>query len=391
MKTFKKLSLIFSVFLITFFGEIAVNLACGGEIDPYDYYISYFHNNIEGDEYSPFAYNQMVYLNSETDIESEPDINSREWAKYLNVKKEDVLKVMYKTDSATDVKLVNFDGNLSQLPDSLQQNSFIQALSKRKEPLKYYQFAKSCEPLANVDFSLWDPKPRDTTTMGSKAKEALKLTEAEKDDFLKLRYAYQSQRMFHFAGYHSESKSTYEKYIKTSKLNSSVKGWALALYAGSTRRLGNPEESAFLFSKVFASNPERRVQAYKNYYYTSSPVNGALKYAKTNNEKANIWAINGFGDADSGIESLNKVYQYEPKSQLNGTLLVREVNKLEQDLIEANDIAKIGYNYYFSDNGNPKYKDSLKNINLKHLNEIRNFAVKLATEKKYPQIGRAHV
>lgn len=80
MKTFKKLSLIFSVFLITFFGEIAVNLACGGEIDPYDYYISYFHNNIEGDEYSPFAYNQMVYLNSETDIESEPDINSREWA-----------------------------------------------------------------------------------------------------------------------------------------------------------------------------------------------------------------------------------------------------------------------------------------------------------------------
>ncbi|TCD27391.1 hypothetical protein EZ456_09345 [Pedobacter psychrodurus] len=385
MKTFKKLSLVFSIFLLTFFGEIAVNLACGGEIDPYDYYISYFHNNIEGDEYTPFAYNQMVYLNSETDIESEPDINSREWAKYLSIKKDDVLKVMYKTDSATDVKLVNFDGNISLLPDSLQQNSFIQALSKRKESLKYYQFAKSCEPLANVDFSLWDPKPRDTTAMGSKAKEAVKLTEAEKDDFLKLRYAYQAERMFHFAGSHAESKSTYEKYIKSTKQNSAVKGWALALYAGSTRRLGNPEESAFLFSKVFASNPERRVQAYKNYYYTSSPVNGALKYAKTNNEKANIWAINGFGDADSGIESLNKVYQYEPKSQLNGALLVREVNKLEQDLIEANDIAKIGYNYYFSDNGNPKYKDSLKNINLKHLNEIRNFAVKLATEKKYPQ------
>jgi hypothetical protein len=385
MKTFKKLSLIFSVFLITFFGEIAVNLACGGEIDPYDYYISYFHNNIEGDEYSPFAFNQMVYLNSERDIESEPDINSREWAKYLNVKKEDVLKVMYKTDSATDVKLVNFDGNISQLPDSLQQNTFIQALGKRKAPLKYYQFAKSCEPLANVAFNLWDAAPRDTAEMAAKAQEGLKLSAAEKDDFLKLRYAYQTERMFHFAGMHPESKSTYEMYIKSSKVNSAVKGWALALYAGSIRRLGNPEEAAFLFSKVFASNPERRIQAYKNYYYTSSPVQGALKYAKTNNEKANIWAINGFGNADSGIESINKVYSYEPKSLLNGTLLVREVNKLEQDLIEANDIAKIGYNYYFSDNGNPKYKDSLKNVNLKHLNEIRNFAVKLATEKKYPQ------
>lgn len=385
MKTFKKLSLIFSIFLITFFGEIAVNLACGGEIDPYDYYISYFHNNIEGDEYTPFAYNEMVYLNSETDIESEPDINSREWAKYLNVKKEDVLKVMYKTDSATNVKLINFDGNLSPLPDSLKQNSFMQALGKRKESLKYYLFAKSCEPLANVEFSLWDATPRDTAAMADQAKEGLKLTDGEKDDFLKLRYAYQTERMFHFAGMHTESKSIYEKYIKTSKVNSAVKGWALALYAGSVRRLGNPEESAFLFSKVFASNPERRVQAYKNYYYTSSPVQGALKYAKTNNEKANIWAINGFGNADSGIESIKKVYTYEPKSQMNGTLLVREVNKLEQDLIQANDIAKIGYNYYFSDNDKPKYRDSIKNINLKRLNEIRTFAVKLATEKKYPQ------
>ena len=385
MKTFKKLSLIFSVFLITFFGEIAVNLACGGEIDPYDYYISYFHNNIEGDEYAPFAYNEMVYLNSEDDVASEPDINSREWAKYLNIKKEDVQKVMYKTDSATSAKLANFDGNLSQLPDSLQKNSFIQALSKRKEPLKYYLFAKSCEPLANVTFDLWDAKPRDTTAMASKAKEGLKLTESEKDDFLKLRYAYQSARMFHFGGYHAESKSVYEKYIKTSKLNSAVKGWGMALYAGSTRRLGNPDESAFLFSKVFASSPERRVQAYKNYYYNSAPVNGALKYAKTDNEKANIWAINGFGNAENSTESLNKVYQYEPKSQLNGTLLVREVNKLEQALIETSDVAKIGYNYYFSEGAGAKYKDSIKKVNLKELNEIRNFAVKLATEKKYPQ------
>jgi len=384
MKTFKKLSLISSVFLITFFGEIAVNLACGGEIDPYDYYITYFHNNIEGDEYAPFAYNEMVYLSRDEDVESEPDINSREWAKYLSVKKEDVLKVMYKTDSATSVTLSNFDGNLAQLPDSLQKNSFVQALGKRKESLKYYRFAKSCEPLANVTFDLWDAKPRDTAAMATKANEGLKLAEAEKDDFLRLRYAYQSARMYHFAGLHPESKSTYEKYIKTSKLNSAVKGWGLALYAGSTRRLGNPEESAFLFSKVFASNPERRIQAYKNYYYNSTPVNGALKYAKTDNEKANIWAINGFGNSDNSIESLSKVYGYEPKSLLNGTLLVREVNKLEQALIDANDIAKVAYNSYFSDD-RPKYKDSIRNVNLKELNKIRDFAVKLATEKKYPQ------
>ncbi|MBC6111075.1 hypothetical protein ACFOG5_18535 [Pedobacter fastidiosus] len=385
MKTFKKLLLIFSVFLITFFGEIAINFACGGEVDPYDYYISYFHNNVEGDEYSSFAFNQMQYLNSEDEREDETEINSKEWAKYLDVKAEDVHKVMYETDSATSVKLANYKGQISELPDSLQKNSFIQSLSKQKNVLKYYLFAKNCEPYANVDFNLWDPKPRDSVAMDVKAKEALSLTESEKDSFLKLRYAYQAQRMFHYAGLHNDSKTTYDKFIGGSKENSAVKGWALALYAGSIRRLGNPEESAYLFSKVFASSPERRVQAYKNYYYNSAPVNGALKYAKSSNEKANIWAINGFGNPESNVESLNKVYQYEPKSLLNGALLVREVNKLEQALIADNDIAKISFNYYFSDSNNPKYKDSIKNINLKHLNEIRNFAVKLASEKKYPQ------
>jgi len=388
MKTLKKLSLIFSVFLITFFGEIAVNIACGGEIDPYDYYITYFHNNIDGNEYTPFAYNQMAYLNSEQDVESESEINSREWAKYLNVKEKDVYKIMYDVDSASSVRLSSFDGKLAELPDSLQTNTFIQGLGKNKRALKYYTFAKSCEPYANVSFDLWDPKPRDTTAMDALAQAAVKLTELEKDDFLKLRFAYQAERMFHYAGQHTDSKSVYEKFIKTSKTNSAVKGWALALYAGSVRRLGNPDESAFLFSKVFASNPERRVQAYKNYYYNSAPVNGALKYAKTNQEKANIWAINGFGNSDFNIESLDKVYQYEPKSELNGTLLVREVNKLEQALIESNDIARIAYNYYFSED-KPRQRDSVKNVNLKQLNLVRNFAVKLAAEKKYsqPELG----
>nr|WP_199158896.1 hypothetical protein [Pedobacter sp. ASV2] len=386
MKTFKKLSLIFSVFLFTFFGEIAVNLACGGEIDPYDYYISYFHNNVDGDEYLPFAYNQMIYLNSEEEVESEPEINSREWAKYLNVKQGDVFKVMYNTDSATSVKLENYSGVINQLPDSLLSNTFIQGLSKNTAALKYYRFAKSCEPLANTEFSLWDPQPRDTTTMVEKAAEGLELANAEKDDFLKLRYAYQTARMFHYGGAYNDCKSTYNKLIKTSKINSAVKGWGLALYAGAVRKTGNPDEAAFLFSKVFSSNPERRVQAYKNYFYTGSAINGVLKYAKTTNEKANIWAISSFGNSDPGQISLEKVYQYEPKSLLNGAILVREVNKLEQRLIADNDVAKISYSYYFYDEGrSTKYKDSVKNENLKNLNQIRNFAIKLASEKKYPQ------
>ena len=387
MTTFKKLSIIFSAFILTYFGEIAVNLACGGEVDPYDYYVSYFHNNTQGDDYSSFAFTEMAYLYSEDNVASEADINSKEWARYLDAKEEDVYKAMYAVDSATSVKLATYTGkSISELPDSLNKNTYLLALMKKKDALYYYTFAKSCEPLANATWNEWDPERRDSSAMEDKAKDALKMVTTEKDDFLKLRYAYQSARMFHYAGKYTDCKMVYEKFIKPAKSSSSAKGWGEALYAGSIRKLGNPEEAAYIFSKVFASNPERRIQAYKNYYYTSSPVNGVLKYAKNNDEKTNIWAINGFGNPDFDLQSLQKVYQYNPKSLLNGALLVREINKLEQDLIKDNDIAKTGYNYYFSDTGNgKKYRDSIQNLNLKHLNQIRDFAVKLAVEKKYPQ------
>lgn len=385
MKTFKKLSIIFSFFFLAFFGEIAINVACGGEIDPYDYYVSYFHNNTQGDEYSAFAFTEMAYLYSDYEMESESDINSNEWAKYLNVKAADVYHVMYASDSATSVLLSKYNTKTS-LPDSLSKNSFLAGLAKNKEALNYFLYAKSCEPLANASWNQWNPEPRDLGAMVEKADEGLNLIASEKDDFLKLRYAYQTARMFHYAAQYQDCKSVYEKFIKTNKSKSAAKGWAEALYAGSVRKSGNPEEAAYLFSKVFASNPERRVQAYKNYYYTSSPLTSVLKYAKSDADKTNIWAINGFGNADADVESLEKVYEYNPKSLLNGSLLVREVNKLEKNLIENSDIAKIGYNYYFSGYGNGgKYKDSIRNVNLKHLNQIKNFSVKMATEKKYPQ------
>lgn len=389
MTSLKKLLLISSIFLTTFFGEIAVDIACGGEVDPYDYYVSYFHNNVQGDAYMPFAYNQMLYLNSDEDVESEAAINSREWGQYLKVKAQDVYQIMYQVDSATSSRLSRYDGNIAALPDSLQRNSFLLGLSRNKKSLEYFVFAKRCEPLANVNFDPWDPAPRDSTGMSVLGQEALQRTRSTRDKFLKLRYAYQSERMLHYAGMHEASKGVYEKYIRNNKSSSAVKGWALALYAGSIRRLGDPEQSAFLFSKVFATNPERRIQAYKNYYYNSAPVTGALKYAQTAEEKANIWAINGFGNPEFNMESLNQVYQYNPESALNGVLLVREVNKLEQALIEANDIAKVSYNYYFAAEDQTSYKDSVRAVNLKQLNEVRDFALKLAGDRKYaqPELG----
>ncbi|TCC94293.1 hypothetical protein EZ428_05825 [Pedobacter frigiditerrae] len=381
-----KKSLIFCVsFFAVFFGEVAVNIACGPEQDPYDYYVSYFHNNVQGNEYSPFAFNEMVYLYNENEVESEAEINSTEWAKYLNVKKEDVFKVMYAADSATSVKLSSFQ-SITSLPDSLKQNSFLQSLTQKEGAKKYYLFAKSVEPLVTKDFDIWNPVAKDSLLMLKKADEANELALYEKDNFLKLRYAYQAERLYHYNGNYEKSKAVYEKLIEKNESISAVKGWALAIYAGAVRYAGKPDEAAYLFSKVFAGNPERRVQAYKNYYYTSSPLENALKFTKNNAEKASVWAINAFGNPTPDLESLHKIYEYAPSSLLNGALLVREINKLEQNLIKESTLSTNPADFYFNRyNDENKNVDSLQNASLKHLQSIKDFALKLAADKKYPQ------
>lgn len=381
-------------FIAVFFGEIAVNIACGPEQDPYDYYVSYFHNNVQGDEYVPFAFNSMVALFSEEEVASEAEINSAEWAAYLKVKKEDVLKAMYQVDSAASAKLASFESHtIDELPDSLANNTFLDALTlaKNKKAMDYYAYAKSCEPFASVNFDLWNPVVRDSIMMDKKAQEGLGLLrKAGGDDFLKLRYAYQAERLFHFAGNYQQSKSTYEKFIEPIKTNSAAKGWALAVYAGSVRYTGNPAQAAFLYSKVFESNPERRIQAYKNFFYTSAPVEEVLKYAKTNQEKANVLAVKSFGNPEPQVEALQQVYRYVPSSLLSGALLVREVNKLEEDLIKDKDIAHNPYAAYLwrYDERNGK-SDSTESLNKQRLVKIRDFALQLAADKKYrePALG----
>ncbi|MDQ0637283.1 hypothetical protein QF042_000848 [Pedobacter sp. W3I1] len=384
MKTFKKLSLIFSVFLITFFGEIAINLACGPESDPYDYYPTYFLNNVQGDEYASFAYNQMVYLYNDRDFETEENVNGEEWGKYLGVKKSDVIDAMYDVDSATSVLLKTFSKQtFKKFPDSLRKNQFLTRLTGNTTASKYFRFAKSCEPYIAINFDYWKVKQKDSAAMIQKGCDALdSINKVSTDNFLKLRYAFQAQRMFSYAGDSGQAESTYHQFIKNAKTVSAIKGWSLAIHAGS---VADGNESAYLFSKVFNNNPEKRVLAYKNYRYTHSNVNEVLKLAKNNDEKATILAINGFGEPTYNLKTLKEVYKLSPKSLLNGALLVREVNKLEEKIIRSEQIAKDFPTIYYERWDNAINKDSLQNVGLSNLKNIKAFALQLANEKKYPQ------
>ncbi|SDP99479.1 hypothetical protein SAMN05428975_5024 [Mucilaginibacter sp. OK268] len=389
MTTSKKLLICSVSLIICFFAEIAINIACGPEADPYDYYISFFHNNLQRtQEYEPFYFTGYKFLYDDDERVSEAEINSREWAAYLSgsVKAADVQKAMYQLKGSADTALyVGYLDGKGNLPDSLKNNTFLQALPSNKSALKYYRFAKSVEPIANVKSDYWDPKPKDTASLEAAGKEAMQYAVAEKDPFIKLRFLYQAQRLLHYGGNDKDAVNVYDKYIADYKSGSHVKGWSLALKAGEERWLKDTVQAAYLFSKVFAQYPERRVQAYRNYNYIRVKSAQVLALTTSKSEKAAIMAIDGFSNSELDSHSLKQVYQYEPTSDMVGVLLVREINKLEEEYLtpttEGNSIL---VNSYYG-----KLADSSRLRAQNHMKQLNAFCEQLSSEKKYPEYGLA--
>ena len=74
------LAVFINTFLICFPYNI---LGCGGEIDPYDYYTSFFRNDIsDAPGYKPFYYTSYDFLYDNTEPQSTADATSAEWIGY---------------------------------------------------------------------------------------------------------------------------------------------------------------------------------------------------------------------------------------------------------------------------------------------------------------------
>lgn len=398
MKTWRKPLICLISFLFCFFGEIVINFACGPEADPYDYYASFFHNTIQGNSsYRPFYFNGYAFLNDDADPASESEINSAEWAAYLGkgVSAKDVETAMYdfssKVDSALVLKYLKPD---KKLPDSLYKNTFLKALvsGTKNNALNYYRFSKSVEPLTTILIEYrWDPRNIDPKDLRDKGHQALQKATAEKDTFIKLRYYYQAQRLLRYAGEYKESNKIYDTHIAATKSQSHIIGWALSLRAGGELAAGNSAKAAYLFSKIFALYPERRIQAFTDFNHINEDPANVIKYAKTPNEKAFVYGITGLHNPRIGIKSLAQVYKASPRSPLLKVLLVREINKIEEQYlsVKLDKTAQHNPYSYFDYVG----EDSIAKKQAAYIPILKAFCKKIAAERKCaePAIGNLAV
>jgi len=376
--SYKKSLIASSLFLAAYFGEIAVNIACGPEMDPYDNLTTYFLPNIETGSYSAFQYIPYKFLYSEEEPQSEAEINLKEWASYLGrgVKKEDIKSLMYRADSATVIAFGQTTAR-TNLADSLTQNTFAGKLLEEKhlEAKAYFLFTKRAEYLTFIPHNYWDPAPVDYSAILLLADEANeKMGTFTDKSFLKLRYAYQAARLYLYAKEYEKSMTVYEQHIAPSRSKSALMGWAMSNYAGAKRWHGQLAEAAFLYAKVFSSNPERRILAYKNFNYIDIPVEEIQSLATTKGDRISLAAVLGFSTADMTMQYLQTCYDLDKRNEAIGMLLTREINKIEGQLITPHSLSWPSYNLY----SEPEEKSKV----MQHAEEVRKFALKLVGKQK---------
>lgn len=358
-----------NIFLITFPYNI---IGCGPGVDPYDYYTSFFSNDISDVKgYKPFYYTGYSFLYDESEPANQSEILSKEWAAYSKtVNEKDAYRFVNKfvRKDINNLYLHIEKNHPLKIPDSVKNNALSSYFLKSKdlEALGYILYAKQVEPYVRGSSEDWEPIERDSTKMAQLAKNGSQLYRAAKTDFCRLRYGYQVMRLYHYSGNYPEVVSFYEE-IKNNPTQSILQQLGLSLYAGALYHLNKKEEAAYLFSKAFAASPIKRISNFLSFNWTLDSNYNKEKYlgwCKNANEKAAMLSLFALGSPNNDIKLLKEIYSLDPSSAELEILSIREINKLEEKYFTPSlDKEKGGKKIYYSwvnDGSDSIYNESKK-------------------------------
>ncbi|TRX41408.1 hypothetical protein [Flavobacterium restrictum] len=310
----------FLVFIVLLASSFCKSLACG--YSPYGEDIRYclFKPDYFGySHYKAFYYNANLwgfdYDQNPNNYKPHVDANIMDWYYFTQEK--------VSLDAIED-----FNTNLS-LTDihPKSTNAFLAYLyqNKKTEAIEYLKIAKNCEAINN--FFTEDTWERNAVANNKDRsiliQKLIRITEKQKNPYFKRKYAFLTIRLAYYAGKMEVLKTVFEQ-----NFNSSTKdylyNWGLFFYTF-TKSGGELMVNA---ANLMANCPEKNYASYY-YFHVDFKIQVALQYAKTKEEIANVYAFASVQKVDKTLDYLKEIYKKNPKSEILGFLLLREINKIE--------------------------------------------------------------
>ncbi len=308
--------LVFTVLLASSFKGLACGYSPYGEDIRYclfkPEYFSYPH-------YKAFYYNANLwgfdYDQNQNNNGLNIEANIFDWYNYTN-KKVSIDAIQY------------FNNNLTLTDiNPASVNDFIHYMyqNKKFDAIEYLKLAKNCEAVNNhFNEDSWERNEVVNTNQREVLLNKLILiVKKEKDNYFKRKYAFLAIRLAHYAGKENVIKTLFETNFIAGKKDY-LHNWSLFFYTFSR----TDADSMINAANLMANCPEK---AYASYYYfhQNFKIKEALQQTTNKIEIANVYAYASIQKVDKNIEYLKEIYKNNPKSEILGFLLLREMNKIE--------------------------------------------------------------
>ncbi len=380
------LSFVLALFFFLF--PTKISEACGPYYPSFHGY-SFVNLDILDKEtaFAPFALSFSdifeKYFKSAQDVKSRDNLTEWEERFCGLVEKKDLQFIIYKAP-IEDLELLKTAAKSKSLPVPyrLQGNSFAEYLLEQKclETIDYLIFAKRCEPHV-VGQDGWDAKERDFSTMRFLISVGRKQFRKTQSAYIRLRYAYQIIRLAHYAKDYEETLSLYDDLMPkvdkvASKMEESILPfWILGHKAGALRALGKNVEASYLYAQIFRHCPSKRISAFRSFYIkTDSQWKQCLLLCQDDAERATLYAMRANVAKSKALEEMKKIYELNPTDENLEILLVKEMKKMEKNLL--------GLKFNPRKTENKRFFDLPEKYAGDYVIRLQNFARKCRKERK---------
>ena len=348
-----RLFLVSSTILLSAYGII---YACGGG-DDWDYfgYNSNFTPETFTDEsYLPlFLSNSIFYgIGFDTDHNSRfnGDITS-DWVTYLKGKVDHETVQYFLIGDGSPKFYSEKKTGIQNKTEVEQLHVFYKTKKENKASLKwgkklsltdakiksFIEFLYLAQKIETVsiggDYWSYDPVVAKTFNDLKMIQSIENVYNTTSDSFLKNRYWFLTMKAYFYSNNKQKAILFFNK-TENSVPKNVLYYRALSYAAGINYQQKKYSVSNYFYAQVFDKCPEMRtVTAYSFHPKNEADWTKSLAMAKNNKEKAALWAIHGYYKDE--VQSIEKIYELDAKSEHLNYLLTRLVNKQEQEINNA--------------------------------------------------------
>jgi hypothetical protein len=347
------LSKLFLGFSTAFLFVYGIIYACAGgdDWDFFGYNSNFTPETFADKSYSPLFLSGGIFYGIGFDTQHNSRFNKdikSDWAAYLKGKIDTTTvnyfligdeKLNYYSDNKNTIKNKEEITSLHVYYKNKKENAASVKWGK-KMPLKdekvksfveFLYLAQKIETVSiNKDYWSYEPVVAKTFNDAKMIQSIENVYNTLSDPFLKNRYWFLTMKA---RFYSNDKQKAIDFFNKTeSSVPKNVLYYrALSYVAGINHKQKKYAVSNYLYAQVFDKCPELRVvTAYSFNPKNQTDWNKALTMAKNNKEKAALWAVHGYYKDEK--QSIEKIYELDPKSEHLNYLATRLVNALEQSI-----------------------------------------------------------